>query len=448
VIIGLGLLSTSQLALAGDDPILRTNTNKRVRQQRYHEINFARIGKPAMPRADELRGAMALRADSATCFLYPNLRSQAEIPCLAPLIQAYNHLPKTTRRVTTVRSRQRIDIAVHQVGTSTHQTILICIPGVMGDSASFRFMVGALANDYDFWLIDPPGCGDSEKPDPKTLGRDGYGPSAMAERELQAIAACFGECRRPVRALVVGHSLGGLVALRAFADPDLRARYAEVLNRVEGLVLLAPCNVFLNQANPDLASRAELSGLKVALGNGLGVIREAVAQHLAASYYHSHCLPREEVDHTVQVISDNATRNAFKAMLRQALPFDEKTRQPDFSQMLRLESWYTNVTLPCQIIWGKCDQTLYVAMGYMLERQLPNARLTVISDCKHSPNLECPAACARLVRDADRQIAVGTSRDLHTVPVADRASIPRPQEHEIVEIVRSGPEMTPRPGGD
>ena len=44
----------------------------------------------------------------------------------------------------------------------------------------------------------------------------------------------------------------------------------------------------------------------------------------------------------------------------------------------------------------------------MLKDQLPNAKLTVIPDCKHAPNLECPTQCARLIREADRQIAVST----------------------------------------
>lgn len=196
--------------------------------------------------------------------------------------------------------------------------------------------------------------------------------------------------------------------LRAFADPDLRARYGQVLRQVEGLVLLAPCDVFLSQVNPSLASDAELSGFKLSLGHGLGMLREAVAQYLAGSFYASHCLSREEVDHAVGVITSPGTRNAFQAMLRQALPFDLKTHQPCFPEMLAQEAWYTNVDLPCQIIWGKCDQTLPVSLGYMLEHQLPNARLTVIPDCKHAPNLERPAECARLIRDADRQVAART----------------------------------------
>jgi hypothetical protein len=81
------------------------------------------------------------------CFWYPILRSQNDIHCLAPLIHAYHDLPKEKRRVTTEREGKRVDISVQIVGTGTHQTVLICLPGVMSDSTEFRFMAGALAND-------------------------------------------------------------------------------------------------------------------------------------------------------------------------------------------------------------------------------------------------------------------------------------------------------------
>jgi alpha-beta hydrolase superfamily lysophospholipase len=87
------------------------------------------------------------------------------------------------------------------------------------------------------------------------------------------------------------------------------------------------------------------------------------------------------------------------------------------------ETRYTNIDLPWQIIPAKCDQTLLLSMGYMLERQLPNARLTVIPDCKHAPNLECPKECARLIREADRQVAARTRAPQHlaaTLPWINR----------------------------
>jgi pimeloyl-ACP methyl ester carboxylesterase len=314
------------------------------------------------------------------------MRSQYEIPCLAPLIRAYDALPKKKRRITTLREGKPLDISVQIVGDGAHKTVLICVPGVMSDSTVFRFLVGAMATEYDFLLIDPPGCGESEAPNPKYLGPGGYGPAALADRELQAIEACLRDCPKDVRVLILAHSLGGLVTLRAFGDPQLRAPYGHVLGRIEGLVLVAPEDFFMSQVSPVLASRADLSGLAVLVGNGLGVVPEAVAQYLAGSFYASHCMPREEVDHAVQVIRNAGTREVFKAMLRGALAFDRKTRQPNFFEMMAQEKWYANIDLPCEIIWGKCDQTVPVYVGYMLEHQLPNARLSVIPDCKHAPS--------------------------------------------------------------
>jgi hypothetical protein len=163
--------------------------------------------------------------------------------------------------------------------------------------------------------------------------------------------------------------------------------------------------VFVSQINSTFITRSELSGLLVLIGQGLGVVREKVAQYLVNSFQCSHCLSREEVDHAVQVLAKRSTRLAFQAMLREALPFDLKTHQPRIKEMERLESWYANVDVPVRLIWGKCDQVLPAGMGYMLEKQLPNARLTVLPDCRHAPNIERPAECAKLIRVAEREIA-------------------------------------------
>jgi pimeloyl-ACP methyl ester carboxylesterase len=201
--------------------------------------------------------------------------------------------------------------------------------------------------------------------------------------------------------VLVGHSMGGLVAVRAFADPDLRARHADTLRQIEGLVLISPSDVMLTQVGASIKERVELSGFKANLGDGLGILREKAAQFLAESFYSSVCLSREDVDQVAHIITDHAHRRAWQAMLLEALPFDEKTMQPILDEMQRMETWYKNVTVPVRLIWGNCDATLPVALGYKMAAQLPNAKLTVLPDCKHAPALECPDLCARLMREAE-----------------------------------------------
>ena len=398
------LLFMAQMGIGCVDPVLRTNTNPKVLFRRYQQVTNQTRGNERGHSTAEAKGAASLLAHKQDCFLYPNLRSQTEIPCLAPLFRTYQGQPKSTRMVPTTCNGKEVKIAVHLVGDDEHNTTLVCIPGVMSDASEYRFVIGALAEEFDFWVIDPPGCGASDAPDPARLGPGGYSPEAVAERELQAIAACLAELKRPVRIQLLAHSMGGLVALRAFADPELRGRYREVLERIDGLILISPCDVFISQINQTLIARSELSGLSVNIGRGLGVVREKVAQYLAGSFYASHCLAKEEVDHAVRVLTDTSTRRAFQAMLQEALPFDLETHQPRFEKMQRLEACYTNVTLPVLILWGKCDQVLPVATGYMLEKQLPNARLIVLPDCKHAPNLECPLECARAIRTCQQEI--------------------------------------------
>jgi pimeloyl-ACP methyl ester carboxylesterase len=399
--LGFGLLLSGQPAPACEDETPPPPANSRELFQGYKKDHGRRHSQAAPLPPGEQHGAVALRTAKEDCFFCANLRSEEDIPCLAPLARSYRCLPKETRRVETVRDGRKVRIAVTLVGSGRHDRVLVCIPGVMSDHREWRFVAGALGEEYDFWLIDPPGCGDSEAPDPKSLGPGGYSPSAMADREMQAIAACLADCPRPVQLVMVAHSLGGLVAIRAFADPALRARHGQTLARFEGMVALAPADVLMPEANQHFKDMSVLSGTKVSAASGLGLLRELVAQYLAKGFYCSRCLPREDVDNAVHVLTDKGHREAFQAMLRDALPFNLKTGQPDFREMQRLESWYQNVNMPVQIIWGNCDQTLPVHLGYKIARQLPNARLSVIPNCMHAPNLEYPELCARLVRQAE-----------------------------------------------
>ena len=55
------------------------------------------------------------------------------------------------------------------------------------------------------------------------------------------------------------------------------------------------------------------------------------------------------------------------------------------------------VSNPTQIIWGRQDAIIPVICGEQYQRLLPNARLDVIDECGHSPQIEKPEEFLRIV---------------------------------------------------
>jgi pimeloyl-ACP methyl ester carboxylesterase len=331
-------------------------------------------------------------------------RPEAEIPRLAALVRAYDALPRQDYLLTTrCGDGPPVRVAVQQRGTGTHDRALVFIHGVLADHETWRHVAGALAQDYDFWLIDLPGCGDSDKPRPQKLGPGGYSPTALADRVLQALEQGLASRERAPRLTVVAHSLGGMIALRGFADPELSRRHESVLKQIDGLVLLSPSDVLINQEPAAFKAVLKLNATKMTIGGCMGAIDAALAKAERASTCHPDGLARETVDRFRRILTDGDSRRSAQAMLRQAVPWKAKEHAPDFPAMLPLEAGYRNVRVPCLIVWGKCDQTLSVAMGYKLALQLPEARLKIIANCMHSPHLEYPAECARMIRDFDRE---------------------------------------------
>ncbi len=115
---------------------------------------------------------------------------------------------------------------------------LVLLHGLMLDRRMWRAQVGALAGLGRVLLLDGPGHGESEVPPPFTL-----------EDHADALAEALDELRAP-RAILVGHSWGGMTALRfalrhrqrlaglavigASADPEPRGRWLRLVTRRAG----------------------------------------------------------------------------------------------------------------------------------------------------------------------------------------------------------------------
>ena len=288
-----------------------------------------------------------------------------------------------------------VRVRLQEIGEPSDRFYLL-IHGVNTDHRTWQYLVGAMGANHNFILVDLPGCGESDWPNPKALGPRGYSPDALAEHVLQALDAHLARRDQMPQITLVGHSLGGTIAIRMMASPTLRARYDRLLRHVDRMVLLAPADVEIVNLSRELIRLAVASGLEFTLADLLGILSGEVEKATIRSVFNPDRALIEDHHRTYAILRHTRTRLALQAMLLQAVP-----RLPDgtldWPTIDRLVAEYANVDVPCLIIWGAYDETLPKSMGYKLAHQIPTAELYVLDNCKHSTQLECPYRCADLI---------------------------------------------------
>lgn len=331
-----------------------------------------------------------------------SLQRECDVPVLAELGRRYEALPCTTELTSTVRDGTEVRLALHRCGHGTNGSLVIFLHGVLADHTMWRHLAGELGRDHDLWLMDLPGCGVSDKPKPSSLGRDGYSPTAMADRIMQVLSLSLGErdaaAAPPTNITLVAHSLGGMTALRMFGDPDLRGRFAGVLERIDRLVLLAPADVAVHAEMPAFMQVINFKDWQAAIARPLGLVKKASRENTRNGYQNPDCALHESARTLERVLSRPAERHAAQAMLRQAVPWHEKARRPDWEGIRRQVADYANVDVPTLIVWGARDEALPAAMGHKLKDDIHGARLVRLEDCAHSIATEKPLECGRLIR--------------------------------------------------
>jgi pimeloyl-ACP methyl ester carboxylesterase len=331
------------------------------------------------------------------------LPSDREIPLLAELRAAFEAMPMKTERFTTSRSGYAVDLAMHQAGSGTKDAVVVFIHGVLANSQTWIYLAGELGRDHDAWLIDLPGCGESDKPGADKIEPDGYSPTAMAERILQtlqsALAVRAQAGHSPKRLVLVGHSLGGTVVIRMLSSVDLQARYADVLKHVDGATLIAPCDFAVHAEMPVFTQVIELKSWQAAVGEALGVVKIMTDRATRDGYHVPQRATRESAELLRFALTDGPSRRAAQAMLRQAVPWRIKQRRPDWPAIRQLRDEYKNVRVPVHILWGEWDEALPASMGHILKDEIPGATLRKLTECGHSLPSERPMECAGVIRE-------------------------------------------------
>jgi pimeloyl-ACP methyl ester carboxylesterase len=172
-------------------------------------------------------------------------------------------------------------------------------------------------------------------------------------------------------ATLVGHSIGGRVAINCAATAP---------ERVRGLALLASDGAQFLTRYPFLWAMARTPLLRVMIYR-LAHSREEVARLLRASYADGQSITDEMVNRYQRPLRVQGTY-ATLMHLRGAYPGG------DLTAMLR------RVECPTTILWGNKDRVAPVHSAFEMLAALPATELLIIPNIGHLPQEECPERVA------------------------------------------------------
>lgn len=250
--------------------------------------------------------------------------------------------------------------------------VILLLHGMGGSSQTWRSVIGPLSRHHRVVAPDLLGHGDSAKP------RSDYSLGAFA-----VLLRDFLDELGITEATIVGHSLGGGIAMQfIYQHPDYGKRLVLVgsggLGPDVGLTLRLMSLPGAEFVLPVIAPQPVLTA-----GDRLWTwLRKAGIQ-----------APRgEETWRAYSSLADAPTREAFLRTLRAVV--DRRGQA-----VCALTRMSTKTSLPILVIWGEQDAIIPVEHAYAIQRVRPDARLEVLADVGHYPQVERPTEVAALIEE-------------------------------------------------
>jgi pimeloyl-ACP methyl ester carboxylesterase len=292
-------------------------------------------------------------------------------------------------------------VIYHTVGSGPP---VVLIHGMVNSSRHWRAVAQSLAGSHTVIAPDLIGHGDSATP----RGDYSLGAHAASIRDLLAVIGVE-------RASIVGHSLGGGVAMQFFYQfPQRTQRLVlvssgglghEVSPLLRSAALPGFSGLLRLAANPQMLAALRGAGARLdASGSRYGVQLQAIARALAP-------LERE------------GARTAFLHTLRSVIDIEgQRVNANDRLYLLK--------DMPTMIVWGARDRTIPSDHGREAHRLAPGSRFELLQKAAHFPHLEDPEGLAALlldflastepaqIDDGDwgAMLAPHVRRDRHTAP--------------------------------
>lgn len=243
---------------------------------------------------------------------------------------------------------------------------IVLIHGIGHRRQAWRDVIPLLSEDFDIVSVDLPGHGES--PD---IELDGRSAKDAVRAELEALLDHLGVAD-PV---VVGNSLGGLIALEAATD--------EIASSV---VCFSPAGFWRNAV--EFAYIRSLFSTMIGAGR---MIRPAAPQ-LASTALGRTVMFSWLAAHPTRVRPDDAVDDldgliralpTLRGLFKQAYPFDAEV-SPD---------------IPVTIAWSAQDRVLFPGEARRAQRLIPHANVFKLKGCGHVPMMDDPALVAQTIRN-------------------------------------------------
>jgi pimeloyl-ACP methyl ester carboxylesterase len=250
---------------------------------------------------------------------------------------------------------------------------LLLVHGIGDSSDTFAGLVSELARDHTVIAPDLLGHGRSEKP------RADYSVAAYANAMRDLLSVLGIE-----RATVVGHSLGGGVAMQfAYQYPE----------RCERLVLISSGGV-CPEVNPLLRLMAAPNADLVLPLLGMPGVRLAghslfrVLRQLRTDLGHD----APNLLRVFDNLPDATARRAFVRTLRSVVDWRGQA-------ITMLDRCYLTAGMPTLLLWGARDAVIPCHHGHIAHAAMPGSRLEVFEDAGHFPHQSEPERFLRLLRE-------------------------------------------------
>ena len=251
--------------------------------------------------------------------------------------------------------------------------VVLLIHGITGSARQWDQVMPLLAERYTVLAPDLLGHGQSAKP----RGDYSLGAYAVSVRDL---LVALGHRR----ATVVGHSLGGGIAMQfAYEYPPFAERLVLVssggLGREVHLLLRAATLPGSELVLP-LISNERLNGVGNVLAHALERLGLKAGHDLA------------EMARGYGSLADAGARQAFIHTLRAVLDIGGQ-------RVNATDRLYLAEMLPSLVIWGSRDPLIPVEHARIADQELPNNQLEIFEGAGHFPQLHDPVRFAHTLSD-------------------------------------------------